>query len=165
MFQFELKLQGLNHVKRLPYPLRRNVLLALSDGMMLAQRKAQTSYMTGPRPERLGVVTGRLRSSLYSFASENPGTQDWVGLLGTNVNYAAIHELGGITRPHPIVAKNRPYLVFWWDRIGKWMKIKSVHHPGSRIPARPYLDYGIRMTLPKIFNLVQLAINKAIEES
>ena len=60
-------------------------------------------------------------------------------LVGTNVVYAAIHQLGGKTAPHKITA-----------RRGKALAIPgigfrhSVMHPGSVIPARPFLGVGLK---------------------
>lgn len=58
-------------------------------------------------------------------------------LVGTDVPYAAIHQFGGKTGPRIIRAKK-----------GKALKIpgigfrRSVNHPGSVIPARPFLGVG-----------------------
>lgn len=54
--------------------------------------------------------------------------------VGTNEPYARIHQLGGKTRPHVIRAKNKKALAFG-GRV-----VKSVNHPGSDIPARPFLQ-------------------------
>lgn len=65
---------------------------------------AQKRYLSGPRPQHLGVITGRLRSSLSEGASELvfdiSRLQGQVrGTIGTNVLYAAVHEYGGVIRP------------------------------------------------------------------
>ena len=60
-------------------------------------RTAQKDYLSGPRPQKLGVITNRLRGSL---SEGKPGflldvtTQrlQITGTVGTNVTYAAIHE-------------------------------------------------------------------------
>lgn len=51
--------------------------------------------------------------------------------------YAAIHQFGGTIGAHDIVARNRKALRFTVG--GLTLYRKSVHHPGSRIPARPYM--------------------------
>lgn len=53
----------------------------------------------------------------------------------TNVVYAAIHHFGGQTRPHVIRAK-RGRALFW---PGARHPVAAVNHPGSRIPARPFM--------------------------
>jgi len=76
-------------------------------------------YLQGPRPEKLGIVSGRLIRSLMggpSFAgglketgapavSRNEGIRvikkigDMIsGIIGTDVPYARIHEYGGIIK-------------------------------------------------------------------
>ena len=54
--------------------------------------------------------------------------------VGTNVIYAAIHQLGGRTKPHIIKPRNAKAL-----KIPGIGFRKSVKHPGSKIPARPFL--------------------------
>jgi phage gpG-like protein len=77
---------------------------ALRESLLLVTRTAQKVYLSGPRPERLGVRTGRLRSSLEERSSDNifaiseQGAQ-LSGTVGTSVEYAEIHERGGIIRP------------------------------------------------------------------
>ena len=51
--------------------------------------------------------------------------------------YAAIHQFGGTIGPHEITAKNRRALQFTVGGVTLYRK--SVHHPGSNIPARPYM--------------------------
>lgn len=55
--------------------------------------------------------------------------------IGSDRHYAAIHQLGGKTSPHIIRPKTKqalktPYGVF-----------KKIKHPGSKIPARPFLPF------------------------
>jgi len=55
--------------------------------------------------------------------------------VGTNVPYAAIHQFGGKTKPRTIVPRNGKAL-FW---PGAAHPVRVVRHPGSTIPARPFL--------------------------
>ena len=54
-------------------------------------------------------------------------------LFGTNRVYGAIHQFGGRTRPHVIEPRYKKALAF-----GGAVR-KSVQHPGSDMPARPFL--------------------------
>lgn len=72
---------------------------------------------------------GRLRRS-FTVQAESDRVS-----VGTNVIYAAIHQFGGKTSPHVITAK-RGKALFW---VGARHPVKSVNHPGSKIPARPFL--------------------------
>lgn len=54
-------------------------------------------------------------------------------VVGTNKIYAAIHQFGGRTKAHVIRAKNKRALSFGG------IVVRQVNHPGSIIPARPFL--------------------------
>lgn len=68
--------------------------------------------------------------------------------VGTNVEYAAIHEFGGV-----IKARNAPALVFQ-TLDGAWHRTKSVH-----IPARPYMRPALDETRD-----IESAMVAALEE-
>jgi phage virion morphogenesis protein len=53
--------------------------------------------------------------------------------VGSNLVYAAIHQFGGTTKPHEIRPKRKKALAFGGGFFAR------VQHPGSEIPARPYL--------------------------
>lgn len=57
--------------------------------------------------------------------------------VGTNKKYARIHNFGGKTKPHEINARNFKSLKFNWK--GDTVHYSRVHHPGSNIPARPFM--------------------------
>lgn len=57
-------------------------------------------------------------------------------IIGSNKPYAAIHQFGGKTRPHTIRPTKGKALAFG----GKFAR--QVNHPGSDIPARPFLPIG-----------------------
>ncbi len=73
--------------------------------------------------------SGTLAKSIRVLASANAAT------IVSDRAYAAIHQLGGKTKAHVIRPRNgqalkTPYGVF-----------KKVNHPGSKIPARPYMPF------------------------
>ena len=72
--------------------------------------------------------TGRLAGSVTQQSDNNTAA------VGTNVKYAAIHQFGGQTSPHVIRPRNKRALAFG-GRV-----VKSLNHPGSAIPARPFLQ-------------------------
>ena len=49
--------------------------------------------LTGPRPQFLGVVSGRLRSSITAGVPEKNGNE-YTQKIGTNVKYGPFHEFG-----------------------------------------------------------------------
>ncbi len=71
--------------------------------------------------------TGQLAASIQSQSDDS------TAVVGTNKKYARIHQLGGRTGAHVIRPRNKKALAFG-GRI-----VKKVDHPGSVIPARPYL--------------------------
>jgi len=75
------------------------------------------------------TMRGHLRDSIRYQADER-GVR-----IGTNRIYGAIHQFGGATRAHVIRPKDKKALA--WP--GARNPVRSVRHPGSRIPARPFL--------------------------
>jgi phage gpG-like protein len=61
------------------------------------------------------------------------GFADGSVILGSNLVYAGIHQWGGQTKAHEIKPRNKKALAF---NGGVYAKVK---HPGSKIPARPFL--------------------------
>lgn len=71
--------------------------------------------------------TGTLRDSIFPESGSDYVT------IGTNSVYAAIHQFGGRTSPH-VIRPRRKQALAWPGGIAK-----RVNHPGSRIPARPFM--------------------------
>lgn len=87
----------------------------------------------------LKVRSGALLNSIGASKKVNDdGDGSFSGQIGSQgVPYARIHEFGGTTRPHVIMPRNKKALRFM-GRGGETFA-KIVQHPGSKIPARPYL--------------------------
>lgn len=122
---FERLVRGLQDTT----PLMREVSFVMLDAV-------SENFEQGGRPKWLGKKSGepsklqqsgRLRNSVVRAVDKTSAT------VGTNLVYAGIHQLGGKTKPHVIKARNKKALRFG----GRF--VKSVNHPGSKIPARPYL--------------------------
>ena len=75
--------------------------------------------------------SGRLRASITRNVRESGDAVE----VGTNVAYAGIHQFGGRTRPRTIRPRRRKAL--WWPGLPH--PVASVRHPGSKVPARPFL--------------------------
>ncbi len=73
--------------------------------------------------------TGRLRRSFTAKADRTSVS------VGTDVKYAPILQMGGKTRARTIKPVRKKAL-FW---PGASHPVKSVRHPGAKIPARPFL--------------------------
>ena len=74
-----------------------------------------------------------LQQSGQLAASITPYSDNDSAVVGSNKKYAAIHQFGGKTRAHVIKPRNKKALAFG-GRV-----VKQVNHPGSVIPARPFL--------------------------
>lgn len=144
-------------------------------------RDVKEKFLTG---QSLNVRTGTLRRSI-NFRMETPAEGEFVGAVGTNLAYARIHELGGQTKPHVIAPRAAKFLV--WAGIGVFGKgektatgrltakghaaqgaagnltfARVVNHPGSKIPARPFLKPALVERTPEIREALARAINRAI---
>lgn len=65
---------------------------ALADGLEYARRKIVTEEMSGPRPVKLGVISGRGRASIH-WGLKTHG-KVIIGEIGSNVWYLPLHEYG-----------------------------------------------------------------------
>jgi HK97 gp10 family phage protein len=94
-------IKSIEHASRMLMP-------GLQDGMLKlmydVRTDSQSEYLSGPRPEKLGVVTGTLRSTLR--VRSDIDRDRIIGTIGTGVEafYGIFHELG--TKIHP----SRPFL-------------------------------------------------------
>ena len=89
-----------------------------------------------PRRGQTLTDTGRLRQSITHVLDRDSVS------VGTNVVYAAIHQFGGRTPPRTIRPKKKKALAFQVG--GRTVIRRSVCHPGSRIPPRPFLGLSPR---------------------
>lgn len=86
-----------------------------------------------PIPDKLTSRSGVLRQSINAQRA-GPGR----AVVASNVPYSAIHEFGGTTKAHIIRPRYKKWLR-WVGKDGLGHFAKEVHHPGSNIPARPYI--------------------------
>ena len=119
----------------------------------------QKNRMTRRGPETLGVVTNRLRSSVRPTKAVLQGGEIQ-SAIGSNVVYMGIHEFGGQTKPHKIFPKKGRALAFM--RGGKSVVVKSVNHPGSKIPARAPIRRGIEDRAENYSRALSAAILRAV---
>lgn len=130
---------------------------ALLSGLVKESKKfganvvamAMDKYLSGPRPDVLGVGTGRLRSSIRSSVDQK---DDKISItVGSNVSYSAIHEKGGETHPN-VTNEMRGFFWHKFDKTGdekwKWMALTKKRQLTIRIPARPFLSTAIADMIP-----------------
>jgi phage gpG-like protein len=104
-------------------------------------------------------VTGRLATSMRRRVEDNGDNFNII--FGSNVPYAAIHEFGGRTPPHDIVPKRASVLSFMLG--GNRVFAKVVHHPGSTIPARPYIRPAIAENRVKLESGIRESVARMLE--
>ena len=125
----------------------RRELMGELAGIMV--RSTERNFADGGRPGRWadlhpGTKEGRrkqgtwpgqilVRSAGGLAASIQADWDNDQAVAGTNKAYAAIHQFGGTTRPHVIKPRYKRALAFGG------VIVRQVNHPGSRIPARPFL--------------------------
>ena len=80
------------------------------------------------------IGSGKLMRSIhYKVDNDESG----VTIMTGKQKYAAILHFGGKTPAHEIWYKNKRALSFTWK--GLPVIYGKVNHPGSKIPARPYM--------------------------
>ena len=131
---------------------------AFRTGLEYVLTTIKTKYLTGPRPEKLGVVTGRLRSSIFYRLGISLGKIS--GTVGTNVNYAAIHEYGGVIKPTTrILAFGKKGRFISRKKAGRMktgaVRIAVAQYKERKMPARPFVEPGVKESIPKIERLLE----------
>ena len=110
--------------------------------------------------EVLHIRSGALAGSIVSNI-ENSGSSISVYVSSIGVPYAAIQEYGGKTAAHDIIALNAKALAF--ISSGNQIFARSVHHPGSVIPAHSYLESSLMEVRVEIEIDFKQAVLEALE--
>ena len=98
--KFDLKklLQIESKAKKTVQNSRRNLHKGMEKAIRRVVATARKDYLRGPRPDKLGVQTGALIRSITGKITRS--TKHIVkGTTGSDLEYAAIHEHGGIIQP------------------------------------------------------------------
>lgn len=96
-------------------------------------KKGEVSRARFERNVRDGKILRRSSILANSIQQQSDANS---AIVGTNLRYAAIHQFGGRTSPHEIRPRHKKALAWAMGRH----PVKSVQHPGSVIPARPFLS-------------------------
>jgi len=106
----------------------------------------------------LHVRTGRLRRSIhYTVSSADSRT---TAIVGTDVNYAAIHEFGGRIPARTVYPKTRQALRF--EMGGKIIFAKRVNIPPVTMPKRSFLQASLEQMLPEIRAELLSTVNRTM---
>ena len=88
------------------------------------------------------VETGLLRLSLRITKSKNP--LRITHRVGSRISYARL--VHGGARPHRITPRNpNGFLIFFWKKVGRRVKLREVNHPGFKgvkYLQKPLVQYG-----------------------
>lgn len=119
---------------------QKNIASRVFDGLTILEANiVQNIKSRSGLHVRSGALLNSIGSSKKVLVTATGEVTGEIGPEG--IAYAAIHEFGGTTGPHVIVPRNSKVLAFMAG--GKQVFSKIVNHPGSVIPARPYLGPAI----------------------
>lgn len=116
-----------------------------------AVARAKKDYLSGPRPDRLGVVTGRLRSSITKKTTEED--DGVVVQVGTNVRYAAAWEFGfdGVQQ---VDAHLRVVSKVFGRSVNATVTQVRAHSRKVNNKAKPFLQPAIDDAMPALDNRI-----------
>jgi hypothetical protein len=151
---------------------------SLRDSMRLAKDLSRSRYMEpkgldpiedppNPPPGPLAIRTGALARTLKIIPPKKIGTYEWRSGLqagSSRVAYAGAHEKGVVTSPHMIWPVKAKVLSWINPDSGERVFRHSVAHPGSDIPARPYMTPAIKDANPvhRAIQAVRLALSNML---
>jgi len=157
-YSIELEKTSLNNlISKLKASARREVIEeTLLDSGIYLTRWIVRNRLLGPRPRYLGRVTGNLGGKITATPPEK--TSDGYQIkIGTNVEYARIHEYGGTIKP------GIKGFLAWRDRRTKgWIFTKKP----VKIRARPFLRPALESQTNQLFvlNTLSKKINEAFNK-
>jgi phage gpG-like protein len=138
----------LRELQAFPQEMRKAIAGALDVENQMTMRHIGQNKLSRRGPTTLGRVTSTLLQSLRATPVQ-VGSTSVETAIGTNVEYAGVHERGAVIR-----AKNKPYLRF--NVGGRWVQKKSV-----TLPARRWLSSGIEERADNYSRALGEAIERA----
>jgi len=157
--QIILSIEGVKKLLRKLEATRKSAVIerSLFQGGLHIAAWSKERRLSGPRPRFLGVVTGRLRSSISVSRTEHSGDQ-YITRIGTNVKYAQIHELG---------LKGNVSIKSFVRKTGRGTALVRSHTRKVNMPKRPFLKPSImdRGNQEQVLNILTENINEAMQKS
>lgn len=109
---------------------------------ILAKQNIQPRWMS----------TGKLKNNII-FRKE--GTNKTTVIAGTP--YAGYVEMG--TKPHKIIG--HPYLSFYWEKLGKNVRLREVNHPGAQgYPSQHFMTRAFNQMVTESDGIIQKEVDK-----
>lgn len=169
-FAIVIKQKGL---EEFPKKLRKLRALVISRvPMMLKQagaevaRQSSEEYLSGPRPDKLGRVSGDLARSIGSETKKG-GVNRIRGntiTIGTNLVYAQAHEKG-FHGTVAIPAHDRRMKVAFGRYRGTILQHVGAHTRKMNLKARPFLSTALRDSKKPIQTIIQRMIDQSLAEA
>lgn len=126
--------------------------LALQDGIGRAVLRVQSKVKDKLSGEVLQVRTGRLRRSITQVVTTTGERVE--GVVGTNVEYAAIHEYGFVGT-ETVAASLRT------SKLGKVFGVQP-HTRDVKMPERSFIRSALKELQPEIRKQIESAVNDQI---
>lgn len=183
-FSYNVKVEGISELlsKLQAATAGKVITRSLEQGGVFLAGWIKDNRLTGPRPRYLGVISGFLRSSISSSKAESV-SGGWQVRIGTNKEYAPIHEFGfdGMVSVMSHMRKSSHQYSFkeYFARPGSLVaeqrtRTKKVrggdgfvigHTRMMHMPARPFLRPALQEpdNQTHIINILTENINKALE--
>jgi phage gpG-like protein len=141
-------------LERLGSEIHRRVRAAVRAGAIDVQREVKAKLSGSV----LDVQTGRLRRSVTIRAEDSAAVIK--SLVGTNVDYAKVHELGfdGMV---PVKAHARTRDQVFGRKVEPFVQHVKGHARHMQIPARPFLRPSLDEKAKAIHDRIAAAVNEA----
>lgn len=159
---FKVTVQGdrelIGKLNAMPGNIRQKLERKITELALRLKRHVQEDKLQG---QVLNHRTGRLQRSVMHQITSNKDEISAKVSTSADVPYAAIHEFGGVTRPHVIEPKKGMYLAFMAG--GKMRFARRVNHPGSKMPERSYLRSSLADYAPMIEREIKQVVAEAVK--
>lgn len=126
---------------------RKGIGKAVRDFALDAVARAKKDYLSGPRPQHLGVISGRLRSSITSDVQEEG--DEYLASVGTNVKYARGWELG-FNGTVNVKGHLRVVSKVFGKSVSAAIAAVRAHTRQVNQDARPFLEPALKDAMPKL---------------
>lgn len=115
--------------------------------------------LRGPRPTYLGIKSGRLFGSI-NHRLTNTATES-TAIVGTNVKYGRVHELGGTFL---VKAHVRNMTQVWGHRLPEPRQVQVRAH-SKTYPKRSFLVASLKAMAPEIRERLEREVVRAVKDS